>query len=57
MQTGLRNWKFISNFLFLEIVGASLSKPHTSMTALCMGVCMLVGLFVHLDRALTINFK
>ena len=33
--------------------GASLSKPHTSVTALRMRVCMLVCL----DRLLTVNFK
>ena len=37
----------------LEFIGASLSKPHTSVTALRTRVCMLVCL----DRPLTVNFK
>ena len=35
------------------IIGASLSEPHTSVTALRMRVCMLACL----DRPLTENFK
>ena len=35
------------------VIGASLSEPHTSVTALCTHVCMLVCL----DRPLIINFK
>ena len=37
----------------LHIIGASLSEPHTSVTALRTRVCMLV----RLDRPLTVNFK
>ena len=36
-----------------SLIGASLSKPHTSMTALRTCVCMLACL----DRPLTENFK
>ena len=39
------------------IIGASLSEPHTSVTALCTHVCMLVCLLVGLDRPLTVNFN
>ena len=31
--------------MFYRLVGASLSEPHTSVTALRTRVCMLVGLF------------
>ena len=34
-------WKKV-NYFNLSIIGASLSKPHTSTTALRMNVCMLV---------------
>ena len=37
----------------LDIIGASLSEPHTSVTALHARVCMLVRLF---GRPLTGNF-
>ena len=43
------------------MIGASLSEPHTSVTALrtrvCMLACWFVGLLVCLDRPLTVNFK
>ena len=47
-----RDMVFVS-FFFGVIIGVSLSEPHTSVTALRMHVCMLVGL----DRPLTVNFK
>ena len=41
----------------VHIFGASLSEPHTSVTALRTCVCMLACLFACLDRPLTVNFK
>ena len=40
-----------------SIFGASLSEPHTSVTALRTRVCIYIRLFVCLDRPLTVNFK
>ena len=39
----------------LHIIGASLSEPHTSVTALCMCVC--ISKLVCLDRALTVDLN
>ena len=33
----------------LQLIGASLNKPHTSVTALCIYVCVCVFLLVCLD--------
>ena len=38
--------------IILWIIGASLSKPHTSVTALRKCVCM----YLAMDRPLTVNF-
>ena len=38
-------------------IGASLSEPHTSVTALRTSACMLVRLYACLNRPLTVNFK
>ena len=45
------------DMLPLEIIGASLTKPHTSVTALHMWVCIYACLFACLDRPLTVNFN
>ena len=37
----------------MDIIGASLSEPHTSVTALSTCVCI----YACLDRPLTVNFK
>ena len=41
----------------LKLIGTSLSEPHTSVPALRTHVCMLVCLFVCLDRPLIVKFK
>ena len=46
-------WQGIMCLLSLGRAWASLSEPHTSVTALRTHVCMLV----RLDRPLTVNFK
>ena len=46
-------WTFTySAYLVLQVSGASLNKPHTSVTVLHMCVCMVAWLWPH-----TINFK
>ena len=44
-------------YRYMHIIGASLSKPHTSVTTLRTCVCMLACLLACLDRPLTVNFK
>ena len=44
----------ISSQSYLFLIGASLSEPHTSVTALCM--CVYV-LFAWTDHFYTVNFK
>ena len=41
----------------IAFLGASLSEPHTSVTALRTCVCMFVCLLACLDQPLTVNFK
>ena len=38
-----------------NIIGASLSEPHTSVTSLHLCVCMFARLLACLDRPLTVN--
>ena len=44
---GIQTWKTTC------VIGASLSEPHTSVTALRTRVCI----YACLDRSLTVNFK
>ena len=48
--------QFFTTLLLSFIIGASLSEPHTSVTALCTCVCMLACLLACL-RPYTVNFK
>ena len=38
------------------LFGANLSKPHTSMSALSMCVCVYLSMYACLDQPLTVNF-
>ena len=41
----------------MYLIGASLTEPHTSVTALCTHVCICPSIYTCLDGPLTVNFK
>ena len=51
----VQQWSMYPTQAPVHFIGAGLSEPHTSVTALRIRVCMLVGLFGPTTSTVTVN--